>query len=152
MKSVYILLTVMLFGCTSRNSNQQLEDGQEKNEVNNDYIKPWGENSAYWEYKGKPILLLGSFNHGHNPFIDGSTLDTVEVDPMELIVSQIDEMVDAGGNVLRCVLDPGSGVARGIDSYKKAESGKLDLNQPEGEYWKRLSSFIEAAEETKCDC
>jgi hypothetical protein len=55
-------------------------------------------------------------------------------------------MVDAGGNILRCVLDPGAGVVKGIDSYKKDTSGKFDLDYPEGEYWNRLSSFIAEAE------
>ena len=109
-------------------------------------IKPWTENKFYWEYKGKPILLLGGFNHGHNPFIDGSTLDTIPVEDITTITRQINEMVSSGGNVLRCVLDPGSAVKDGIDSYRRVNNGKFDLNYPEGEYWERLSAFIKAAE------
>lgn len=137
-----------LFGCVN-NTNKLQQEKAQKDKALNDAgacIKPWSENPQYWEYKSKPILLSGGFNHGHNPFIDGSTLDTVNVDDLGLIIAQIDEMVEAGGNVLRCVLDPGSAVVKGFDSYKKDPSGKFNLNYPEGEYWTRLSTFITEAE------
>lgn len=113
----------------------------------NGRIQPSEEHPTYWAYQGVPTLLLGAFNHGHNPFIDGSTTDTVEVDPLEVIIAQIDEMVEVGGNVLRCVLDPGGGTSLGIPAYRKTESGQFDLNTPEGPYWDRLAAFISAAEE-----
>lgn len=102
--------------------------------------------SLYWKYKGEKTLLLGAFNHGHNPFIDGSTMDTVLVDGMDKIVAQIQEMVDAGGNTLRCVLDPGSAAVCGIESYYRDSLGRYDLNKPAGTFWRRLSTFIAEAE------
>ena len=36
----------------------------------------WGQiavDGRYWSYDGKPVLLLGGWNHGHNPFIDHDT-------------------------------------------------------------------------------
>ncbi len=104
------------------------------------------DTSRYWKYNGKRTLLLGAFNHGHNPFVDGSTLDEVLVDDIEVIITQIQEMVDAGGNTLRCVLDPGMAASRGIESYHKNEEGQYDLSNPVGSYWERLSTFIAEAE------
>ncbi|MEM6379197.1 MAG: hypothetical protein AAF705_13360 [Bacteroidota bacterium] len=111
-----------------------------------DRINTWEVHPTYWAYQGEPILLLGAFNHGHNPFIDGSTLDTIDIDPIETIITQIDEMVEAGGNVLRCVLDLGGGTSVGIEAYQKNADGHFDLKQPKGEYWDRLSTFISEAE------
>jgi len=104
------------------------------------------DSSGYWKYNGQRTLLLGGFNHGHNPFIDGSTLDDVKVNSMEDIVAQIQEMVDTGGNTLRCVLDPGYATAAGIDVYQKNADGLYDLNKPTGPFWDRLSTFIAEAE------
>ena len=72
------------------------------------------DTSLYWKYKGELTLLLGAFNHGHNPFIDGSTLDKTQVDTLEVIVDQMEEMAASGGNYLRCVLDPGQADKAGI--------------------------------------
>lgn len=141
-----ILISTGFFGqSTNRQYAASVSNGTTANSKK-EGIKPWSENNNYWEYKGKPVLLLGGFNHGHNPFVDGSTLDTIFVDDINVIIHEIDEMVKAGGNVLRCVLDPGSAVKDGIDSYRRVENGKFDLNYPEGEYWERLSRFIVAAE------
>lgn len=105
------------------------------------------DSSLYWNYNGKKTLLLGAFNHGHNPFVDGSVPDTSLVDDMEEIIAQIQEMVDAGGNTLRCVLDPGSAAYAGIEAYERTVDGRYDLNQPAGPYWERLTAFIAAAAE-----
>ncbi|MDA3833589.1 MAG: hypothetical protein PF495_09345 [Spirochaetales bacterium] len=104
------------------------------------------DSSLYWNYNGETTLLLGAFNHGHNPFIDGSELDTSLVDDMDEIICQIREMVDAGGNTLRCVLDPGSAAYAGIEAYKRDGDGLYDLTQPAGPYWDRLQAFIAEAE------
>ncbi len=103
------------------------------------------DSSLYWSYHGEKTLLLGAFNHGHNPFIDGSELDTNPVDDMDEIIAQIQEMVNAGGNTLRCVLDPGSAAHAGIEAYERGNDGLYDLTQPAGPYWDRLTAFIAAA-------
>ena len=136
------LLIAVLLGCTTLAADEHMGTTQDRSGS----IQPWSENPHYWEYKGNPVLLLGAFDHGHNPFIDGSTRDTVSVDDIDVIVNQIAEMVDAGGNVLRCVLDPGAGARLGIHSFKKDNTGTFDLNMPQGEYWQRLSTFITEAE------
>jgi len=102
----------------------------------------------YWKYNGKRVLLLGGWNHGHNPFIDHDTdndKDNQGVSTPRQIKNAMDELAAAGGNYLRCVLDPG--MAAGIQGFDFcAKSGaKYDLNTMTGPFWKRIEMFIAEA-------
>lgn len=103
----------------------------------------------YWSYQGQKVLLIGGWNHGHNPFLDHDTMDADGVSGVsteEQITAAMDEMVDAGGNLLRCVLDPGVGAGiQGFDFC--AKSGELyDLRRMAGPYWTRLDFFLSQAQ------
>jgi len=103
----------------------------------------------YWKYDGQRVLLLGGWNHGHNPFIDHDTdndKDNQGVSTPEQIKGAIEELAAAGGNCLRCVLDPG--MAAGIQGFDFcAKSGaKYDLNTMSGPFWTRIETFIDEAE------
>ncbi len=130
----FCIIIIALPGC---NSNKYLKVASVSLEV---------DTSLYWRYKGDPTLLLGAFNHAHNPFIDGSTLDTIQIDPLEVIIDQMDELAAVGGNYIRCVLDPGGAAKRNIHPHKKNTEGLYDLTEPEGDFWQRLSTFIREAE------
>jgi hypothetical protein len=85
----------------------------------------------YWTYDGRRVLLLGGWNHGHNPFIDHDTdndKDSRGVSTPAQIEQAMDELAAAGGNYLRCVLDPG--MAAGVQGFDFcAKSGdRYDLN------------------------
>ena len=102
----------------------------------------------YWKYNGRRVLLLGGWNHGHNPFIDHNTdndKDNQGVSTLEQIKNAMDELVAAGGNYLRCVLDPG--MAAGVQGFDFcAKSGdKYDLNTMTGPFWERIEMFIAEA-------
>jgi hypothetical protein len=102
----------------------------------------------YWKYDGRRVLLLGGWNHGHNPFIDHDTdndNDNRGVSTIAQIKNAMDELVAAGGNYLRCVLDPG--MASGTQGFAFcANSGKkYDLNKMTGPFWTRLEMFISEA-------
>jgi len=106
----------------------------------------------YWEYNGRRVLLLGGWNHGHNPFIDHDTdndKDNKGVSTPEQIKNEMDELAEAGGNYLRCVLDPG--MAAGIQGFDFcAKSGaRYDLDNMTGPFWERIEMFI--AEARKCN-
>ncbi|MHC4518243.1 MAG: hypothetical protein ACYTAS_06630, partial [Planctomycetota bacterium] len=103
----------------------------------------------YWKYDGQRVLLLGGWNHGHNPFIDHDTdndKDNQGVSTPEQIKAAMDALAAAGGNGLRCVLDPG--MAAGIQGFGFcAGSGtQYDLNTMTGPFWKRLGMFVAEAE------
>jgi hypothetical protein len=102
----------------------------------------------YWKYNGRRVLLLGGWNHGHNPFIDHDTdndNDNQGVSTTAQIKNAMDELAASGGNYLRCVLDPG--MAAGIQGFDFcAKSGtKYDLNTMTSSFWTRLEMFIAEA-------
>ena len=102
----------------------------------------------YWKYDGQHVLLLGGWNHGHNPFIDHDTdndKDSKGVSSAAQIKNAMDDLVAAGGNYLRCVLNPG--MAAGIQGFDFcANSGtQYDLNTMTGPFWTRLEMFITEA-------
>jgi hypothetical protein len=102
----------------------------------------------YWKYNGRRTLLLGGWNHGHNPFIDHDTdndKDKQGVSTPEQIKGEMDELAAAGGNYLRCVLDPG--MAAGIQGFDfcARSGGKCDLNTMTGPFWERIEMFISEA-------
>lgn len=106
----------------------------------------------YWQYDGQPVLLIGGWNHGHNPFIDHDTdndKDNQGVSSPAQITRALDELAEAGGNCLRCVLDPG--MAAGIQNMTFcAKTGeRYDLDRMTGPFWDRLDTFIREARKRK---
>ncbi|MCF6270847.1 MAG: T9SS type A sorting domain-containing protein [Melioribacteraceae bacterium] len=103
----------------------------------------------YWEYKNQKTLLIGGWNHGHNPFIDHDTQDnngSQGVSTEAEIKNAINELADVGGNLLRCVLNPG--MAAGIQGFNfcATSENKYDFNTMTGPFWTRLEMFIAEAE------
>ena len=106
----------------------------------------------YWEYMGKPVLLIGGWWGGHNPFLYHSGVKMANgenVSTEKEITDHMDELVAAGGNYLRCVLDPGYGTGRGFAFSSKNSDGKYDLNNMTGPYWNRLEFFISEAQKKR---
>lgn len=109
-----------------------------------------GVKGTYWEYNGQRVLLLGGWNHGHNPFIDHDTdndRDNQGVSTAAEIRTAMDELASVGGNYLRCVLDPG--MAAGVQGFDfcRRTGGQYDLNQMTGRFWERLETFIAGAQQ-----
>lgn len=103
----------------------------------------------YWQYGGQPIMLLGGWNHGHNPFIDHNTQDEngrQGVSTEAQIIDAMDELVDAGGNLLRCVLNPGMAAGIQHHNFTATVDTLYDLNDMTGPFWARLEMFISEAE------
>lgn len=94
-----------------------------------DYIKPYENNPSYWEYNGKPILLIG-----------GSVEDNLfQVPDLE---NQLNLLQEAGGNYVRCTMSSrDEGNVWPFD--KDQDSGLYDLNQPNPEYWGRFKQFLD---------
>ncbi len=129
-------------------SNFVQKNGKQKKHIKDNGIQ-LGSN-GYWTFNGKKTLLLGAFNHGHNPFIDRSAMDNILVDDIEMIDKEIQKMSEAGGNLLRCVLDPGGASFAQIYAYNKNKNGKFNLEKPDGEFFQRLEHFIKTAYEYNC--
>jgi hypothetical protein len=98
-----------------------------------DRIQPYRGNACYWQYKGRPILLLGAsdqdnlFNHP-------------DIWPFGL-ESHLDLMVRFGGNYLRNTMssrDPGN-----LWPFARGADGLYDLARWDEDYWRRLERFLE---------
>jgi hypothetical protein len=96
-------------------------------------IQPFQENPFYWQYKSKPILLLGGtdqdnlFNHPKS----------LEPDGLE---SHLDLLVSVGGNYVRNTMSHRD--AGNEFPYARAADGRFDLTRWNEEYWKRFDAFL----------
>jgi hypothetical protein len=103
----------------------------EEMKMQSDRIQIYQANPYYWQYKGKPVLLLG-----------GSVEDNLFQIPN--IREHLDLLQSVGGNYVRCTMscrDEGN-----VWPFKKV--GELyDLEQWNDEFWRRFSTFLELAAE-----
>ncbi len=92
-------------------------------------IRPYAKNPRYWEYKGKPVLLLG-----------GSKDDNLFQLPD--LKAHLDEMKGVGGNYIRNTMSDRQD--KGFERYpfKRLPNGKYDLKQWDAEYWKRFEHML----------
>ena len=87
----------------------------------------------YWEYNGKPVLLLG-----------GSDEDNLFQLPH--LEQQLDNLASVGGNYVRNTMssrDSGNVWA----FFQDLESGLYDLNKWNPEYWNRFQNLLELSSE-----
>ncbi|RLI25607.1 hypothetical protein DRO57_03645 [Candidatus Bathyarchaeota archaeon] len=95
-----------------------------------DRIRPWRDNRYYWEYNGKPTLLLG-----------GSDEDNLFNHP-ELMMRNLEALAECGGNYIRCTLscrDPGN-----LWPFAMVD-GRYDLDRFDARFWGRLRSCLREA-------
>lgn len=101
--------------------------------INHNTIRPYNENPFYWQYQGKPVLLLG-----------GSVEDNLFQIPN--LEEHLDLLRSVGGNYVRCTMssrDPGDVWPFAFDEGR----GRYDLEKPGEEYWRRFARFLELTAE-----
>jgi len=103
----------------------------EEMKMDNSRIQIYQNNPRYWQYKDKPILLLG-----------GSVEDNLfQIADLE---EHLDFLKSVGGNYVRCTMssrDEGN-----VWPFRKA--GDLyDLGQWDEEYWRRFENFLKLTSE-----
>ena len=96
---------------------------------NPDRIKPWSKNARYWQYKGRPVLLLG-----------GSKDDNLFQTPR--LERHLDEMVRVGANYIRNTMSDRRDKGFEVYPFKRLPNGKYDLNQWNDEYWLRFRNML----------
>jgi len=102
---------------------------------NTDQIQPYAKNPRYWQYEGKPVMLLGG-NKWDAPFF------------VQDQKSVYDDLQAAGGNYLRYILKQRQGDSGQVTKlvrifpFRKLSHGKYDLNQWSDDYWNRFSSGL----------
>lgn len=97
-----------------------------------DVIRPYSENPGYWQYKGKPTLLLG-----------GTVNDNLfQIDNLE---SHLDSLKNAGGNLIRNTMsdrDVGD-----IRAFFRNNDGKYDLDKWNNAYWEKFETLLRLTSE-----
>lgn len=91
-------------------------------------IQPYQKNPFFWQYKAKPVLLLGGTDDDNLFQWEGRTL-----------TKQLDLLKSAGGNYVRNTMssrDPGN-----LQAFAKPDD-RYDLNEWNDEYWKRFEIFL----------
>ena len=94
-------------------------------------IQPWTENPWFWQYKNKPVMLLGA-----------SSDDNLFQWPENLLIPHLDSMKTVGANYVRNTMSDRQDKDFELYPFKKLENGKYDLNQWNNEYWQRFEFFL----------
>jgi len=96
-------------------------------ERNTNRIKPYVDNPCYWQYNGKPVLLLGGSKTDHLFLLDD-------------LKTHLDEMQSVGANYVRNTMSQREG--KDLKPHKLLPNGKFDLDQWNQEYWKRFQNML----------
>jgi hypothetical protein len=106
----------------------RLSDAQGDETMNNeDRLQPYSENPRYWQYKGKPVMLLG-----------GSKTDHIFLLPE--LKEHLDEIHSVGGNYVRNTMSQREEL--GLKPHKLLPDGTFDMNQWNEEYWTRFQNML----------
>jgi hypothetical protein len=103
----------------------------EQTEMGNNGIQIYRNNPRYWQYKSKPVLLIGG---------------TVEDNLFQIpnLKEHLDLLKSVGGNYVRCTM---SGRDEGNVWPFKQVNGKYNLDQWNDEYWRRFENFLKLTRE-----
>ena len=101
-------------------------------------IQPWQKNPSYWSYNGEPVLLVG-----------GSDDDNLFQWPTDQLISQLNQLAKAGGNVIRNTMSDRQD--RGFELYPflRLPDGRYDLNQWNPAYWERFEQMLKETAKRK---
>ena len=97
-----------------------------------DHIQPYTRNSSYWQYKGRPVLLLGGSKTDHLFLLDD-------------LKSHLDEIQKAGGNYVRNTMSQREDET--LKPFSLRHDGMFDLDAWNDEYWQRFQNMLEWTEE-----
>ncbi len=97
--------------------------------ANADRIQPWRNNPRYWQYKGKPVMLLG-----------GSKDDNLFQIPD--LKEHLDEMAAVGANYIRNTMSDRNDKGFEMYPFRQRPDGKYDLEQWNDEYWQRFQNML----------
>jgi len=94
---------------------------------NEDRIRPYSQNPRYWQYKGRPVMLLGGSQTDHIFLHEG-------------LEAHLNEIQEVGGNYVRNTMSQREG--RELKPHKLLPDGKFDLDQWNKEYWTRFQNML----------
>lgn len=94
-------------------------------------LRPWPRNPRYWEYQGKPLLLLGASK-------DDNLFQIPDLD------AHLDQMAAVGANYIRNTMSDRPDGGFEVYPFAQREDGKYDLSQWNPEYWRRFDHMLAA--------
>jgi hypothetical protein len=92
-------------------------------------IRPWTKNPRYWQYHGRPVLLLG-----------GSKDDNLFQIPD--LREHLDEIHKAGGNYIRNTMSDRKDKGFEVYPFYQQPDGRYDLERWNDEYWRRFENLL----------
>lgn len=93
-------------------------------------IQPYSKNPMYWQYIGKPIMLIRG-SETDNPF------------QLHYIETHLDDLVTSGGNYIRNIMAWSR--TEDVLPYLQNEIRLFDLNQQNPEFFNRLENLLRMA-------
>ncbi len=90
-------------------------------------IQPYKSDPRYWQYRGKPVLLLGGSETDHIFLLDD-------------LKTHLDEIASVGGNYVRNTMSQREG--KELKPHRLLPDGKFDLNQWNDGYWNRFQNML----------
>ncbi len=93
-------------------------------------IRPYDANPRYWQYRGRPVLLLG-----------GSKDDNLFQIPD--LKEHLEEMKAAGANYIRNTMSDRPDKGFEVYPFFRREDGKYDLSRWNPEYWQRFANLLQ---------
>ncbi len=100
--------------------------------LKDDSIRPWSENPRYWQYNGKPVMLLGGSKTDHIFLLDD-------------LKTHLDEIHAVGANYVRCTMSQREGLD--LKPHRRRDDGKFDLNEWNEDYWTRFENCLKWCDE-----
>jgi len=123
--SVFAVATIAIWPSVSQANGKQKKHALSAK----DRIRPYEKNPRYWQYKGKPVLLLG-----------GSKRDSLfQIPDLE---EHLDLLASVGGNYIRNTMSDRKDRGYEVYPYKRLPNGKYDLTQWNEEYWRRFGTML----------
>ncbi len=96
---------------------------------NAERLRPCAAHPRYWQYQGKPLLLLG-----------GSQDDNLFQIPD--LKEHLEEMARAGANYIRNTMSDRPDKGFEVYPFARRADGKYDLEQLNPEYWRRFADML----------
>ena len=97
-------------------------------------IDIYGNNPTYWQYNGKPVLLLG-----------GTKDDSLFQIPD--LKAHLDLLKSVGGNYIRNTMSSRNDKGFEVKPFRKLATGKYDLDKWNEEYWNRFENMLKLTQQ-----
>jgi hypothetical protein len=126
-RQIALLLTILPLTLATRTA---MEAATPPNVANLERIRPYAADPWYWQYQGKPVLLLG-----------GSKDDNLFQIPD--LKEHLDALAKVGANYIRNTMSDRPDLGFEVYPFQRRPDGKYDLEAWNPEYWRRFANLLQ---------